>query len=37
MTAEALPEASHRQPDGSKWPVPPEDGIDIDLTAIDRL
>ncbi|MEE1773434.1 Uma2 family endonuclease [Streptomyces sp. JV185] len=30
MTPEALPEASHRQPDGSKWPVPPSDGYTVD-------
>lgn len=35
MTAEALPDSPHRQPDGSRWPVPY--GIDIDLTAIDQL
>ncbi|MEU8623906.1 Uma2 family endonuclease [Streptomyces sp. NPDC048669] len=30
MTAEALPDSPHRQPDGSKWPVPPTDGYTVD-------
>ncbi|MFG3403969.1 Uma2 family endonuclease [Streptomyces sp. NPDC048142] len=30
MTAEALPESLHRQPDGPKWPVPPTDGYTVD-------
>ncbi|SCF63292.1 Endonuclease, Uma2 family (restriction endonuclease fold) [Streptomyces sp. Ncost-T10-10d] len=30
MTAEALPDSLHRQPDGSRWPVPPADGFTVD-------
>lgn len=30
MTAEALPDSPHRQPDGSRWPVPPQDGYTVD-------
>ncbi|MET9655951.1 Uma2 family endonuclease [Streptomyces sp. NPDC006510] len=30
MTAEALPDSPHRQPDGSRWPVPPPDGYTVD-------
>lgn len=30
MTAEALPDSPHRQPDGSRWPVPPTDGYTVD-------
>lgn len=30
MAAEALPDSPHRQPDGSKWPVPPTDGYTVD-------
>lgn len=30
MTAEALPDSLHRQPDGSRWPVPPTDGYTVD-------
>lgn len=30
MTAEALPDSPHQQPDGSAWPVPPPDGYTVD-------
>ncbi|MGW0934369.1 Uma2 family endonuclease [Streptomyces sp. NPDC002666] len=30
MAAEALPDSPHRQPDGSRWPVPPTDGYTVD-------
>jgi Uma2 family endonuclease len=30
MTAEAVPHTAHAQPNGSEWPVPPEDGYTVD-------